>query len=43
MINFSTFDKEFIEEEATKELTSLLDENYGIKEVEVNKVKSLSI
>ena len=44
MINFSdTTDKERLEQEATKELTTLISENYGVEEIELfSPVKVLS-
>ena len=40
---FSAIDNKELEEEAPKKLTSLINEKYGIEEVEVNPVKVLSI
>ena len=42
MISFSAFDQEFIEKEATKKVTNLLNEKYNIDNVEINPVKVLS-
>ena len=42
MINGSIFDREVINQEATRKLTSMINDDYGINNIEVNHIKKLS-